>query len=56
MKTYYTAQEVADRYRVTLRTIRTLVATGRVPRPIYIGRSQRWTEEMLSKYEKKGVS
>jgi predicted DNA-binding transcriptional regulator AlpA len=43
--TTMTAQQLAAYWQVSLRTIRTLNATGKLPIPIRIGKSIRWRSE-----------
>jgi excisionase family DNA binding protein len=38
----WTRKELAKLLKISGRTINRLVATGRFPKPIYIGRSVRW--------------
>lgn len=39
--------EIADRHRVSVRTIERLVDAGEFPRPVYIGHRRLWPEQLL---------
>jgi len=43
-------QDIAKRLRLSERTVRRLVNTGRFPLPFYIGRTPRWTESVVDDY------
>jgi len=43
-------KEVATMFRMSERNIHRLVASGRFPKPIRIGRSLRWLKSVLSEF------
>jgi len=42
-----TAQDLAGEMKVSLRTVRRLDASGKLPKPVLIGRSVRWPRIVL---------
>lgn len=47
--TTMTAHQLAAYWQVSLRTIRTLYATGKLPKPERVGRSLRWRTEDIQR-------
>lgn len=48
---YLTAEELADRFRVSTRTIRRWSATGLLPSPLAIGGVLRWSAEDMQTWD-----
>ncbi len=48
---FLTVQELAKRYRVTIRTINNLRKAGRLPAPLKIGHSARWKVSDIQTWE-----
>lgn len=51
-KKYYTAHELAERYRVKFRTIFTWASVGKFPKPVMLNGSARWDHDDVEKWEK----
>lgn len=49
-----TTEEVAKHYRVSRRTWERMVATGQAPRPLKIGKQNRWRVTDLQAWEDAG--
>jgi excisionase family DNA binding protein len=45
-----TTDQVAEQLQVTPRHVRRLNATGRMPKPVKIGRSTRWSAEVIDNW------
>lgn len=48
---FFTAENLADRWKVSLRTVRTLVATGEL-QPLKIGRLHRFSRQAVEAFER----
>lgn len=48
---FYTAAEVADRYKMCIRTVRTLIASGQLKPVLRIGRAVRIPVKTVETYE-----
>ena len=44
------ARELADLLRVGLRTVRSMDAAGKLPKPVKIGHSVRWSPEEIKRW------
>jgi len=53
---FLTVDEVAQRYRISVRQLRRLTQLGELPQPLQFGNCQRWPLQALEEFELEQIS